>query len=155
MMSPRRRDAVLWAVALLTATVLLPLSQGCMDGKPSVDTSKTEATVSGTVRVKGVPAEGGTIVFNPSNSERIVAAKSAPINKDGTYTITTYTGGNQILFEGDLAMKNREIGLLREYVEVQRGTNTADFDLLGENSKKSPLPLGTQKESKSNKSRKR
>jgi hypothetical protein len=144
MMSPRRRDPVLWVVALLT----LAPSPGCNDGKPSVDTSRNEATVSGTVKVKGVPAEGGTIIFNPSNSERIVAARSAPINKDGTYTITTYTGGNQILFEGDLAMKNREIGLLREYVEVQRGTNTADFDLLGENSKKSPLPLGTQKESK-------
>jgi hypothetical protein len=147
MMSPRRRDAVLWAVVLVT--VLMPFCQGCMDGKPSVDSSRNEATVSGTVKVKGVPAEGGSIVFSASNSERIVPPKSAPINKDGTYTVTAYTGGNQILFEGELAKKNPEIGLVREYVEVQRGSNTADFDLLGPNSKKSPFPVGTQKESKS------
>jgi hypothetical protein len=148
MMSPPRRDAVLWAVALLTVTVLLPLNQGCMDGKPAVDSSMTEAAVSGTVRVKGVPAEGGSIVFSPSNSERIVPARSAPINKDGTYTITTLTGGNQIMFQGDLSVKNPEIGFVREYVEVERGTNTADFDLLGPNSKKSPFPVETQKQSK-------
>jgi hypothetical protein len=136
----RRRDA-----ALLVAVLLAwPLGQGCGDGKPSVDTSKNEATVVGVVRVKGVPAEGGTIIFNPSNSERIVPSRSAPINKDGSYSITTYTGGNQILFEGDVAMKNREIGLLREFVDVQRGENKADFDLLGENSKKSPFPIPTK-----------
>jgi len=141
MVCPRRHAAALWAVALLA----WPIGQGCNDGKPSVDTSKNEAKVSGTVRVRGVPAEGGTIVFNASNSERIVGAKSAPINKDGTYSITTYTGGNQVLFEGDVAMKNREIGLLREYVDVQRGENDHDFDLLSENSKKSPFPLEKQK----------
>jgi hypothetical protein len=113
-----------------------------------VDTSKREATVSGIVRVKGVKAKGGTIVFSASNSERIVPAKAATISKEGTYTITTFTGGNQILFEGEVAEKNPEIGLLREYVDVQSGSNTADFDLLGENSKKSPFPLGTPKGAK-------
>jgi hypothetical protein len=126
---------------LLVALLTWPLAQGCDDGKPRVDTSLTEATVSGTVRVKGQPAEGGTIVFNPSNSERLVASKSATINKDGTYTITTYTGGNQILFDGDIARKNREIGLIRDYVDVHRGENTADFDLLSEGGKKSSFPV--------------
>jgi hypothetical protein len=127
---------------LVSLTLLIcSLGQGCSNGKPSVDTSKTEAKVSGTVRVRGQLAEGGTIIFNPSNSERIVPTFSATINKDGTYSVTTYTGGNQILFEGDVALKNREIGLLREYVEVQRGENTANFDLLSEGSKKSPFPI--------------
>jgi hypothetical protein len=135
---------------LVSLTILVcSLGQGCDNGKPSVDTSKTEAKVSGTVRVRGQLAEGGMIIFNPSNSERIAPTFSATINKDGTYSVTTYTGGNQILFDGDVAMKNREIGLLREYVEVKRGENTANFDLLSEGSKKSPFPIpkkGTAKE---------
>jgi hypothetical protein len=141
----RRRD-----ITLLASTFLVCLlSPGCGDGTPSVDTSRTEAKVSGTVRVRGQLAEGGTIIFNPSNHQRIVPTFSATINKDGTYSVTTYTGGNQILFDGDVALKNREIGLLREYVEVQRGENTANFDLLSEGSKKSPFPIpkkGTAKE---------
>ena len=78
-MSPRRRDAVLWAVALLSVTGLLPLSQGCTDGKPSVDTSKTEATVSGIVRVKGVPAEGGTDYLQ---SEQLRADRRRQVRAD-------------------------------------------------------------------------
>ena len=50
---------------------------GCGDGKPSVDSSLTEATVTGLVSVKGKPATGGTIRFNPSNSGRIVPYRSA------------------------------------------------------------------------------
>jgi hypothetical protein len=124
----RRSKIALAATALLTFT----FSQGCGDGKPSVDTSKTEATVSGVVKVRGKPADGGTIIFNASNSERIVAAKFAPIGKDGAYTITTYTGGNQVSFDGDVASKNQGVGLLKEFVDVKAGTNQADFDLMGE-----------------------
>jgi hypothetical protein len=137
----RRRHAALLAAALLT----LPPAPGCADGKPPVDTSRTEATVSGTVTVRGRPAEGGVILFNPSNSERIVATRSAPIGKDGRYTITTYTGGNQVTFDGDVAAKNRGVGLLREFVDVQAGENKADFDLMGEGGGKRPafpLPKG-------------
>jgi hypothetical protein len=136
-------------ILVLLNFLVCTICQGCGNGKPFVDTSKTEAKVSGTVRVRGQLAEGGTIIFNPSNSERIVPTFSATINKDGTYSVTTYTGGNQVLFDGDVALKNREIGLLREYVEVQRGENTANFDLLSEGSKKSPFPIpkkGTAKE---------
>ena len=65
---------------------------GCGDGKPWVDTSLKEATVSGVVSVKGKPADGGTILFNPSNSGRIVPSRTAKIGPDGSYTIKTYTG---------------------------------------------------------------
>jgi hypothetical protein len=130
----------------LAAVLAWPACQGCDDGKPAVDSSKSEATVSGTVRVRGKPAEGGTIVFSASNSERIVPPRSAPISKDGTYQLTTFTGGNQVLFEGDVAVKNREIGLIREYVDVKRGQNTHDFDLLGEGGKESPFPVPTKRE---------
>jgi hypothetical protein len=113
-------------------------SPGCGDGKPGVDTSLTEATVNGVVSIKGVPATGGSILFNPSNSGRLVATRSASIGPDGKYTIKTLTGGNQVTFDGDIAIKNKGVGMLKEYVEVQSGTNTADFDLMGPNGGKKP-----------------
>ena len=79
---------------------------GCGDGKPSTDTSLTEATVMGIVKVKGEPATGGTIIFNPNNSGRIVPMRTAEIGPDGHYTIKTYTGDNRVTFSGEIAKKN-------------------------------------------------
>jgi hypothetical protein len=110
--------------------LIVPFCQGCDEGKPHVDTSKNEATVSGTVKIRGKPAEGGTILFNGSNSERIVEHRTAPIGKDGTYTVKTYVGLNQVTFGGEVAAENRAIGLIHEAAEVQPGENHADFDLL-------------------------
>jgi hypothetical protein len=124
------------SLAIVALAFCLP---GCGDGKPWVDTSLTEATVSGTVTVKGKPAGGGTILFNPSNSGRIVPTKTATIGPDGSYTIKTYTGVNQVSFEGEVASKNRGVGLVKEACDVVRGDNKADFDLLGEGGGKKPL----------------
>jgi hypothetical protein len=51
----RRRVLVVLALTLPGVALVA----GCGDGKPSMDTSLTEATVSGIVSVKGVPATGG------------------------------------------------------------------------------------------------
>jgi hypothetical protein len=110
--------------------IVTGLSAGC-DGRPSVDSSTTEATVSGIVLVKGKPATGGEILFNPANVDRLVGPRSAPIGKDGSYTIKTYTGGNQIGFAGSLAVENPGLFRLKQYYEVRRGENKKDFDLLG------------------------
>jgi hypothetical protein len=143
MSEPRwRKFLLLWATALTSPVLVL----GCDDGKPYVETSLKEAKVSGTVRVKGKPAEGGMILFNASNSGRIVATRSAPIGPDGTYTITTYVGGNQVSFDGDVAAKNRGVGLIKEYVDVQPGENKADFDLMGDGgTRKGMLPFPLNK----------
>lgn len=119
-------------LALITA-LLLP---GCGDGKPAVDTSLTEATVSGIVTVKGTPATGGRILFNPSNSDRVVPTRSADIGPDGSYTIKTLTGDNRVTFNGEIATKNRGVGLVKEYARVESGDNHISFDVLGEGSKK-------------------
>jgi hypothetical protein len=126
-----------WLVLLLASSLIA----GCGDGKPSIDTSRTEGTVTGTVTVKGQPATGGAIQFNPSNSGRIVPTRSAPIGPDGSYTITTYTGGNQVRFDGEVAAKNRGVGLMREYVDVRPGENKVDFDLMGAGAKVGPYDL--------------
>ena len=120
------------AARLTLGVLVLGPAWGCGDGKPSVDTSRNEAKVSGTVRVKGKPAEGGTILFNASNSERIAPVVAGTIGKDGTYSVTTYTGGNQVSFDGEVAAKNRGVGLIKKFVDVKSGENTADFDLMGE-----------------------
>lgn len=150
MTSLRRRTA-----CFLTTTVLSIASiGGCGDGKPRVDTSKTEATVSGIVKIRGKAAEGGVILFNPSNSERVAATRSAPIGKDGTYTITTYTGGNQISFDGEIAKQNQGVGLIKEYVDVKAGENKADFDLMsGNGGKKAPYDFGEKGKSKGGRTR--
>jgi hypothetical protein len=108
---------------------------GCGDGKPSIDTSLTEATVTGVVTAKGVPVTAGTIHFNPSNSGRIVPTKTAQIGPDGTYAIKTYTGDNLVTYGGEVAQKNMGVGLRRDSASVQSGENKFDFDVLGEGSK--------------------
>jgi hypothetical protein len=127
----RRGDAFLMAMGFLALTAV----PGCGDGKPNVDTSLTEATVTGIVSAKGVPVTGGTIHFNPSNSGRIEPIRSAEIRPDGSYTITTYTGDNQVTYGGEVAQKNLGVGLRKDYANVQRGENRFDFDVLGEGSK--------------------
>jgi hypothetical protein len=124
MMVPRCRQQNLVPLAMSLAIVF-----GCSDGKPSVDTSLNEATVTGVVSLKGEPVKGGTIYFNPSNHARHVPTRTAPIGDDGKYTIKTYTGDNQVTFGGDLAKNNMGIGLLREYAAVQSGENEIHFDL--------------------------
>jgi hypothetical protein len=126
---------VLRCRVLVLFGLILPgvvLIAGCGDGKPSMDTSLTEATISGVVSVKGVPATGGAILFNPSNAGRIVPTRSAPIGPDGTYSIKTLTGTNQVSFEGEVAKKNVGVGLIKDFAEVTSGENKKDFDLMGE-----------------------
>ena len=49
---------------LVTIVLSMATGPGCGDGKPSIDTSLNEATVTGIVSANGVPATGGTILFN-------------------------------------------------------------------------------------------
>src|SRR5262245_35307848 len=121
----RRIHALAWLV-------FVPQLTGCDAGTPAVDTSSTEATVSGVVTVKGFPAKGGEIRFNPSNHLRIVPTRSAPIGEDGSYKITTLTGVNAVSFDGEVATKNQGVGLLKEYPDLKAGENKVDFDLMGE-----------------------
>jgi hypothetical protein len=148
---PRSFARIRVSLPLLAAALSIA---GCGDGKPWVDTSLTEATVSGIVSVRGKPASGGTILFNPSNSGRIVPTKTATIGPDGSYTIKTYTGVNQVSFDGEVASKNLGVGLVKESCDVVRGENKADFDLLGEGGGKKPLfPIDQMKNKQGRKAR--
>jgi hypothetical protein len=127
--NPTRRCKALVLATLLAWSVV----PGCSDGKPYHDTSLNEATVSGVVKARGEPVtDGGTILFNASNSGRIVPTKSATIGPDGRYTVKTYTGINVVTYEGAVAKKYPGLGLRKDAAEVEKGENTLDFDVLGE-----------------------
>jgi hypothetical protein len=104
---------------------------GC-DGQPAVDSSTTEATVKGVVKVGNALAKEGEIIFNPANSERKdVEPRRAPIGKDGTYTIKTLTGGNEVRLGGTLAHKNQVLSQETRSINVHEGENTFDFEAKG------------------------
>jgi hypothetical protein len=116
-------------LAGLVTLVSLFVVGGCEEGPPSVDTSNTKATVKGVVKIAGVPATEGEITFNPANIQRKdVPAVSAPIGKDGSYTIQTLTGENNIKLGGAIVKKFPIAGRESRSFFVKSGENTFDFE---------------------------
>jgi hypothetical protein len=114
----------------LAAAGLLAVASGCGGGRPSVDTSTAEATVSGTVTVDGKPASGCTISFDPSNVERKNAsASTAQIGEDGSYSLTTLVGQNMVSFSGPLMSKYPDIVNGAFMHDLAGGPNTINFTL--------------------------
>lgn len=120
-----RRYAAGWlALALWTA--------GCGSEPPSASSSTEEATVKGTVRVRGKPVTNGIITFRASNINRPdVQAKEFPIGKDGTYTATTLVGANFVdVTAKELSQpKNRMFIENEQMVTINAGENTLDVSL--------------------------
>ena len=120
----------------LMAALTLWAGGGCGEGKPAVDTSHTEATVKGVVKINGEPATEGEISFDPANYLRKnEVARLAPIGKDGTYTIKTLTGENQIKLKGMLARKTPALQYEARMLDVKSGENTFDFEVTVEKGK--------------------
>lgn len=144
MVNPMRGRAALLAAALLAWTCL----PGCGDGKPYQDTSRNEGTVTGMVKARGEPVAGnGSILFNASNSGRIVETRSAPIGPDGRYTIKAYTGLNLVTYGGEIGKKYPGLGLRRDAAEVHSGENNIDFDII-EGGKSSTIDVSKMPRSK-------
>jgi hypothetical protein len=126
-----RRFACMILVATATSMFVVI---GCGDSHPPVDSSLTEATVKGVIKLKGKPAVGGgTVIFNPSNVDRKVAAATTEIKEDGSFFLKTYTGGNEVKFSGPFMKEERGLALTTRYCELEPGENIINFDLLGEN----------------------
>lgn len=114
----------------LATTGLLAAALGCGGGKPSVDTTNEEATVKGTVTLKGQPLAKGRILFDPSNYRRRDAvARPADLQPDGSYQVTTLVGANRVTFLSPAL--NRDPALQDSTVEfdVKSGENTLDVAL--------------------------
>lgn len=103
---------------------------GCDQGgsAPAVSSSTEEGTVHGTVTINGKKASGGTIQFDPSNIKRkSVSAVAAEISKDGTYSIKTLIGENQIRVDSPETKK----GMFSvDSFEVKSGENSHDVSLM-------------------------
>ena len=117
-----------WPVAGLMAAGILGFAAGC-GGRPSVDSSHTEVTVKGVVKVDGTPVKGGEITFDPANYQRKdVVSRTAKIGDDGSYTIETLTGENIVTLGGPITRKNPILQRRMLTYDVQSGENTYDPD---------------------------
>lgn len=108
------------------AAALLATGGGCGDS-PATSNSSTEATVTGTVTVKGKTATKGRITFDPSNIERkMEPARTTEIAKDGTYTIKTLVGENAVRVSTPEIDKDRQSGTQQQTFDVKPGENKFD-----------------------------
>lgn len=113
------------------AVAVLLVGHGCSESTPQIESGSTKATVKGTVRIKGAPATGGTVVFDPSNYKRkSEPPRTAPIGKDGTYTVETLTGPNRVSLTGPEVMKALpEAQFQKLDYDVKSGDNSYDISL--------------------------
>ncbi len=118
---------------------LASMIAGCdaSGGAPYVEGSQEEATVKGTVKVKGKLMPGGTLHFSASNSKRMVPTRDAQVGPDGSFSLTTYVGQNIVTLtpprKTRADMKNRNYYGLEyadKFVDVKPGEeNSFDLDL--------------------------
>ena len=114
----------------LTAVLVVIACWGCGGGAPSVSSSSEEAEVKGTVRIKGKPATGGQVLFDPSNINR----KSAPIataaiGKDGSYELKTLVGDNAVRVNAPEVARDPNLMGNIQPVNVKSGENTIPIDV--------------------------
>src|SRR4029077_16914294 len=104
-------------------SMVLLVGWGCDNrgGAPPVSSSMEETTVKGTVTIKGKPASGGQIQFDPSNVDRKVMPRTAKIGEDGTYTITTLVDGDVVTVTGPKIDKS--LSAMVQTVKVKSGEN--------------------------------
>jgi hypothetical protein len=119
-----------FCVTLALASTLLMTMWGCGDERASVDTTTAEAKVSGTVRVRGKPMNGGEISFDPSNYQRKdEKPRKAKIGADGTYSVVTLQGQNSARISSPMMAKEPQLAYGIHTIEVKPGDNSFDIDL--------------------------
>ncbi len=110
------------AVFLAVAAILS--AGACNYGTPSASGTTEESSVRGTVTLKGKPATGGEITFDPSNiSRKDAKVRTAAIGKDGSYTVTTLVGENMVSVQGKGVPTNSML------VVVKPGGDTVPIDV--------------------------
>lgn len=116
-----------WLAPAVVGPLLLYIAGLGCEGKPSVESSTTEATVKGKVVINGKEATKGKVVFDPSNYKRKdETPRTTDINADGTYEIKTLVGTNFVRVDSSEAAK--AAGLYETYsYDVPEGTSTYDI----------------------------
>jgi hypothetical protein len=127
-----RSETMIWrrcgVLVVLVCAGALGLGGGC--GSPSTTSSTAEATVHGTVKLKGKLLTSGKVFFNPSNVNRKdVAAVTAEIGKDGTYTIKTLVGRNVVSVSAPETVKDPVLQYNSVTHNFTEGDSTYDIDV--------------------------
>jgi hypothetical protein len=120
-------------VAGWPAIVLLCSCSACgPSGVSSLSASREETTVKGVVRIRGKAVDNGKVIFNAANVSRPDAElRQASINKDGTYTLKTLVGVNQV----QVSCKELHTAQNRMFAETEyaftadSGENTFDIEI--------------------------
>jgi hypothetical protein len=116
---------------LLASACAIVVAQGVGCGSPSATTSTAEATVHGTVKLKGKLITSGKVSFNPANINRKDApVATAEISKDGTYTVNTLVGGNMVSVTAPETAKDPLLQYNRVQHNVTAGENSYDIEVV-------------------------
>ena len=115
----------------MTCLTLIVVGGGCGGGAPSVTSSSEEATVHGTVKIKGKPASTGKVTFDPSNvSRRTAPVATGDIKKDSTYSVRTLVGANSVSVTTPETQKDPKLGYNTTSYDVKSGDNTYNIEIL-------------------------
>jgi hypothetical protein len=108
---------------------------GC-SAAPDRESSLDEATVTGTVKVRGKLLAGGELNFNAVNPNRKVETRKATIGTDGAYSAKVYLGQNTVTVFPPKPRNKQEgkeffgVNYEERSVVVTAGENKADLEFL-------------------------
>jgi hypothetical protein len=121
------RDRERRIVGTLITAAVISLS-GCGGGAPREDSSTEEATVSGKVSFKGKPLTTGDVTFSAGNVSRPSPPRKSPISKEGTYSVKTLVGVNNVeVFSATIQKAGPDMPPFS--YTVKSGDQTLDIDL--------------------------
>jgi hypothetical protein len=108
--------------------VSMAVVSGC-SGEVPLDTTTTEGTVKGTIKVRGKTMRGGSVTLDPTGGRKTVeGAKTFPVKDDGTFEGTTIIGKNRVRIGGPAITKEPTLGYASKEIEVKSGDNPVDLD---------------------------
>jgi len=120
----------------LVATAMMVTALWGCGQPPYLEGSTEEATVKGTVKVRGKLVDGGDLHFNASNPNRKVETRDAAIGKDGSYTVKAYLGLNIVTLTPPKARTKAQgrdffgVGYEEKPVDVKSGENEVNLEFL-------------------------
>jgi hypothetical protein len=115
--------------------MLVTVLSGC-SAAPDRESSMEDATVAGTVKVRGKLLDAGELRFSAVNPNRRVDPRNATIGKDGTYSIKAYIGRNLVTVTPRKPRNKKEgqeffgVNSEERSVDVKPGENSADLEFL-------------------------
>jgi hypothetical protein len=121
--------------ARIGLTVLVTALSSC-SAAPDRESSLEEATVAGTVKVRGKLLDGGELHFSAVNPNRRVDPRNVAIAKDGTYSAKIFIGRNLVTVTPRKPRNKKEgqeffgVNSEEKSIDVKPGENTADLEFL-------------------------